>query len=152
MLRLHGIIGKSDEAAYASLLHDLEHQDGIELLFVPPSDAGRKRFRLTTDRGTDCAVSLDRDEDLVDGALLFLDPTRAIIARFGEQEIWRLRPADQAASLKLGWNAGNLHWRVRFEGETLHVLLDAPLHTYRARILPLLESGEVEELPPGPHA
>jgi urease accessory protein len=147
MLRLHGIIGRSDEAAYAAVLHDLEHQNGIELLFVPPSDAGRKRFRLTTDRGTDGAVSLDRDEALTDGALLYLDPTRAIIARFGEQEIWRLRPIDQAASLKLGWNAGNLHWRVRFEGETLHVLLDAPIHTYRARILPLLETGEVEEVP-----
>lgn len=146
MLRLHGIIGKSDEAPYAGLLHDLEHQDGIELLFVPPSDAGRKRFRLITDRGTDCAVSLDRDEALSDGALLYLDPTRAIIARFGEQEIWRLKPIDQAASLKLGWNAGNLHWRVRFEGDVLHILLDAPLHTYRARILPLLESGEVEEV------
>jgi len=146
MLRLHGIIGTSSDAAYAGLIHDLEHQDGIELLFVPPSDAGRKRFRLTTDRGTDCAVSLDRDEDLVDGAVLFLDPTRAIIARFGEQEIWRLKPTDQAAALKLGWNAGNLHWRVRFDGDVLQVLLDAPLHTYRARILPLLESGEVEEL------
>jgi urease accessory protein len=146
MLRLHGIIGTAEDEGYASLIHELEHRDGIELLFVPPSDAGRKRFRLTTDRGTDCAVSLDRDEELVDGALLFIDPTRAIIARFGEQEIWRLRPLDQAASLKLGWNAGNLHWRVRFDGDTLSVLLDAPLHTYRARILPLLDSGEVEEI------
>lgn len=146
MLRLHGIIGTAGDAAYAGLIHDLEHRDGIELLFVPPSDAGRKRFRLTTDRGTDCAVSLDRDEDLVDGAVLFLDPTRAIIARFGEQEVWRLRSVDQAASLKLGWNAGNLHWRVRFDGDVLHVLLDAPLHTYRARIQPLLESGEVLEV------
>lgn len=147
MLRLHGIIGKADEAAYAGLIHELEHRDGIELLFVPPSDAGRKRFRLSTDRGTDCAVSLDRDEELVDGALLFLDPERAIIARFGEQEIWRLRPIDQPTALKLGWNAGNLHWRVRFEGDVLQVLLDAPLHTYRARILPLLEAGEVVEVP-----
>jgi len=146
MLRLHGIIGQAQDPAYAGLIHALEHQGGIELLFVPPADAGRKRFRLLTDRGTDCAVSLDRDEDLVDGALLFLDPERAIIARFGEQQIWRLRPVDQAAALQLGWNAGNLHWRVRFEGEVLHVLLDAPLHTYRARILPLLEAGEVLEL------
>jgi len=149
MLRLHGIIGTAHDAAYAGLIHELEHQDRIELLFVPPSDAGRKRFRLVTDRGTDCAVSLDRDEDLVDGAVLFLDPERAIIARFGEQEIWSLRPVDQAASLKLGWNAGNLHWRVRFEGDVLHVLLDGPLHTYRARILPLLESGEVAEVEGG---
>jgi urease accessory protein len=146
VLRLHGIVGASTDPVYAELLHALEHEDGIELLFVPPADAGRKRFRLSTDRGTDCAVSLERDEELTDGALLYIDPRRAIIARFGEQEIWRLRPVDQAAALKLGWNAGNLHWRVRFEGDSLAVLLDAPLHTYRARVLPLLEAGGVEEL------
>jgi len=145
-LRLHGIIGRSDDAAYAGRLHHVEHHGGIELLFVPPADVGRKRFRLTTDRGTDCAVSLDRDEELVDGALLFLAHDRAIIVRFGEQESWRLRPADQSAALKLGWNAGNLHWRVRFDGDCLVVLLDGPLETYRARIRPLLESREVGEV------
>jgi len=145
-LRLHGIIGRSDDAAYAGRLHHVEHHGGIELLFVPPADVGRKRFRLTTDRGTDCAVSLDRDEELVDGALLFLAHDRAIIVRFGEQESWRLRPADQASALKLGWNAGNLHWRVRFDGDCLVVLLDGPLETYRARIRPLLESREVGEV------
>jgi urease accessory protein len=145
MLRLHGIIGRSDDAAYAGRLHHIEHHGGIELLFVPPSDVGRKGFRLTTDRGTECAVSLDRDEQLVDGALLFLEHDRAVIARFGEQECWRLKPVDQAAALKLGWNAGNLHWRVRFEGDHLVVLLDGSLDSYRARIKPLLEAGEVVE-------
>ncbi len=145
MLRLHGIIGRSDDAACAARLHHVEHHGGIELLFVPPSDAGRKRFRLTTDRGTDCAVSLDRDEELVDGAVLFLEHDRAIVARFGEQARLRLKPADQAAALKLGWNAGNLHWRVRFEGDELIVLLDGPAESYRARIRPLLDTGEVVE-------
>ncbi|MGC2781092.1 MAG: urease accessory protein UreE [Bradyrhizobium sp.] len=145
MLRLHGIIGRADDKVYAGKLHTLEHRGGIELLFVPSADAGRKRFRLTTDRGTDCAVSLDRDEELVDGALLHLDSDRAIIARFGEQKVWRLRARDPASALKLGWHAGNLHWRVRFEDDCLVVLLDAPLDTYRARILPLIESGEVVE-------
>lgn len=146
MLRLHGIIGQSEDPAYRGLLHDLEHAGGIELLFVPPADASRKRFRLATDRGTDCAISLDRDEALTDGALLYIDPGRAIIARFGEQAVWRLQPADAEAALKLGWNAGNLHWRVRFEDDCLVVLLDGPLHDYRARILPLLDDGSVSEI------
>ncbi|WP_029082581.1 urease accessory protein UreE [Bradyrhizobium sp. th.b2] len=144
-LRLHGIIGRSDDPTYAGRLHHIEHHGGIELLFVPPADVGRKRFRLMTDRGTDCAVSLDRDEELVDGGLLFLSHDRAIIARFGEQATWRLKPADQATALKLGWNAGNLHWRVRFDGDWLVVLLDGPLEAYRARIMPLLQAGEVVE-------
>ncbi|MGJ4911016.1 urease accessory protein UreE [Bradyrhizobium sp. HKCCYLS2033] len=145
MLRLHGILGRASDKAYAGRIHALEHRGGIELLFVPPEDAGRKRFRLTTDRGTDCAVSLDRDEELVDGALLHLDSDRAIIARFGEQHVLRLKARDKASALKLGWHAGNLHWRVRFEGDSLVVLLDAPIETYRARIKPLLDAGEVVE-------
>lgn len=146
MLRLHGIIGKESDPTYRPMLHQLEHANGIELLFVPPVDASRKRFRLSTDRGTDCAVSIARDEELTDGAVLYIDPQRAIIARFGEQAVWRLRPRDAAAALKLGWNAGNLHWRVRFEPDCLSILLDGPLHTYRARIMPLLDGGDVVEL------
>ena len=146
MLRLHGIIGHEKDAAHHGRIHALEHRDGIELLFVPPEEAGRKRFRLATDRGTDCAISLDRDEQLTDGALLYLDAERAVIVRFGAQAVWRLRPADAAAALKLGWNAGNLHWRVRFEGGDLIVLLDGPLADYRARLAPLLSEGIVSEL------
>mgnify|MGYP006140052353 CR=1 FL=1 len=46
-----------------------------------------------------------------------LAEARAVIVRV-EPEAWlRLRPADAAAALAVGYHAGNLHWRVRFEGE-----------------------------------
>lgn len=123
MLRLHGVIGHESDAAFQVRLHDLEHHDSIELLFVPPDEAGRKRFRLVTDRGTDCAVSLDRDEQLTNGALLYIDSKTAIIARFGQQSVWR----------------------VRFEDDCLVVLLDGPLTDYRARLEHLLNGGDVTE-------
>lgn len=146
MLRLHGILGGEKDPRYRDQLHHLEHHDGIELLFVPPSEAGRKRFRLLTDRGTDCAISIDRDQELTDGALLYIDPSRAIVARFGAQAVWRLRPANTAAALKLGWNAGNLHWRVRFEEDCIVILLDGPPADYRARIAHLMDDGDIEDL------
>jgi urease accessory protein len=145
MLRLRGIVGHESDPGLHARLHALEHRDGIELLFVPPDETARKRFRLTTDRGTDCAVSLDREEALADGSLLFLDDERAIIARFGLQSVLRLKPANVAAALKLGWQAGNLHWRVRFDGESLIVLLDGAKSDYRARVADLLDEGAVEE-------
>lgn len=145
MLRLHGVVGHETDPAFRTRLHELEHHGSIELLFVPPDEVGRKRFRLVTDRGTDCAVSLDRDEQLSNGALLHIDEHTAIIARFGHQSVWRLRAANAAVALKLGWNAGNLHWRVRFEGDCLVVLLDAPLADYRARLAHLLDEGGIAE-------
>ena len=107
------------------------------------ADAARRRLRLLTDRGTDCAVSLERDEALVDGAVLLLEPDRAILVRVGAPHALRLRARDRTAALHLGWHAGHLHWRVRFEGEDLVVLLDAPEADYRRRIEDLLADGSV---------
>ena len=145
MLRVHGILGRADDPEVHAALHRLEHRDGIEYLFVPAHEAGRKRFRLTTDRGTDCAVSIDRDQALFDGAVLAMDDSRAIVARFGEQAVWRLIPRDTEAALQLGWHAGNLHWRGRFDGEGLEVLLDGDVDTYRARIANLIDQGLVRD-------
>jgi urease accessory protein len=146
MLRLDGVIGREDDAALHDRLHDLKHAGAIEYVFVGEAELGRRRFRATTDRGTDCAISLDRGDELVDGAVLLLDPSRAIIVRVGETRIWRLRARDQEAALQLGWNAGNLHWRVRFEGADLLVLLDGPVEEYRARIQALIAAGRVDEV------
>lgn len=146
MLRLDGVIGRENDAALHDRLHELKHAGAIEYVSVGEAELGRRRFRVTTDRGTDCAISLDRGEELVDGAVLLLDPSRAIIVRLGKTHAWRLRARDQEAALQLGWNAGNLHWRVRFEGADLLVLLDGPVEEYRARIQPLIAAGRVDEL------
>ena len=146
MLRLHGVIGHESDESIGARLHALGHRHGVECLYVPSEEAARKRFRLATDRGTDCAVSLDRDDELVDGALLYIDESRAIVARFGEQRVWRLRAANAAAALKLGWNAGNLHWRVRFDGDCLVIPLERPFEEYRARVAALLDQGDIVEV------
>ena len=144
MLRIHGVVRHDADAP--ARLHALEHREAVEHLCGREGDVSRRRFRLTTDRGTDCAVSLDRDEVLSDGALLFLDDERAIVIRVGEPKTWRLRPKTPEAALRLGWNAGNLHWRVSFDGADLVVLLDAPLADYRARIVPLFAEDLIEEI------
>jgi len=145
MLRLHGVVGYATDPRLHARLHALEHADKVELLFMAEADAGRRRVRLTTDKGTDCAVSVDRAEDLSDGAVLLIDAGRAIVLRIGAPKTWRLRGRDAGAAMQLGWHAGNLHWRVRFDADVLLVLLDGPLAEYRARLRPLLDAGLVEE-------
>ncbi len=145
MLRLHGVVGYATDPQLHARLHALEHADKVELLFMAEADAGRRRVRLTTNKGTDCAVSVDRAEDLSDGAVLLIDVARAIVLRVGAPKTWRLRARDAGAAMQLGWHAGNLHWRVRFDGDVLLVLLDGPLADYRARLHHLLDAGLVEE-------
>jgi urease accessory protein len=146
MLRLHGVVGHASDPALHARLHALEHADAVEWLHLDEADAGRRRLRLTTDKGTDCAISVDRAEDFGDGAVLLLERSRAIVLRVGAERVWRLRPRDGAAALRLGWNAGNLHWRVRFEADLLTVLLDRPLSEYRARVQAFIDAGLVEEV------
>jgi urease accessory protein len=146
MLRLHGVIGQETDIHLRAQLHDLEHHDAIERLFIPEPELGRRRFRLTTDKGTDCAVSLDRTETLCDGALLFLDHQRAVVVRIGAPKTWRLRARTQQAALRLAWSAGHLHWRVMFDGDDLIVLLDGAVADYAARIAALISEGSVEQV------
>jgi urease accessory protein len=143
MLKLHAIVGHRDDPALAERLHPLAHRDGIEYLDVPAAEAERRRLRWATDRGTDCAISLPREQRLADGAVLLLEPERAIVVRVGEPRRWRLRPATAEAALRLGWHAGHLHWRVRFADGDLVVLLDGDESDYRARLAPLLQAGAV---------
>ena len=121
MLRLAGVIGHRDDPAMAGHLHELGHGDRIEYLILPPGESERRRLRWATDKGTDCAISLARDERLA----------------------WRVRPRDPEAALLLGWHAGHLHWRVRFDGRDLVVLLDGPEADYRDRIATLIDAGAV---------
>ncbi len=144
MLRIEGVLGTLRDASLAAAVHRLAHDGAVEYLFIAEADIGRKRIRLATDRGTDCAVSLPRHESLEDGSVLFLDSARAVVVRVGAAHTLRLRPANLEAALRLGWHAGNLHWRVRFEGGDLVVLLDAPREDYVARLAPLLADAQVE--------
>jgi urease accessory protein len=145
MLRLHGVVGHRQDAKLHNRLHALEHAHAVEHVIVPEADIGRRRLRLVTDKGTDCAISVDRAGELTDGAVLLLEPARAIVVRVGAPKLWRLRARDTAAAMQLGWHAGNLHWRVRFEGDSLVVVLDGPVADYRARLRALIEANLVED-------
>ncbi|SMH26826.1 urease accessory protein UreE [Mesorhizobium australicum] len=141
MLRIESVLGNVRDAPFADVVHRLAHEGAVEYLFIEEADMGRHRIRLDTDRGTDCAVSLSRDESLEDGAVLFLDQSRAVVVRVGAPRILRLRAASVDGALRLGWHAGNLHWRVRFEEGALVVLLDGPRADYLARLGALIEGG-----------
>jgi len=143
MLQLTEILGLAAEPGLAARLHDAAHHGVIEYLKIAPQEIGRRRLRITGDRGTDCAIALAREARLADGAVLLLEHDHAIVVRIGEQAWLRLRPADAAAAVVLGYNAGNLHWTVKFDGGDLLVARDGPVELYTARLQPLLAPGRV---------
>lgn len=143
MLLIERVLGSRLEPALSERIHELEHHDAVELLTVPAADVARRRLRATTGKGTDIAIALPRDQQLFDGAVLLLEPQRAIVVRVKEQHWLRLQPRSIADALELGYHAGNLHWRVRFEGESLLVALEAPVNDYLTRLGTLVSDRRV---------
>jgi urease accessory protein len=144
LLKLTRVLGNAAEPAVADQLHELEHEGLIEVVSIEPEDTSRRRMRVLTDHGAECAIMLSRDERLCHGAVLLLEPRRAVVVRVAKIAWLGLDPRDAAASLELGYLAGNLHWKVRFEGSRLWVELGGDLAAYRARLAHLLGDGRVE--------
>jgi urease accessory protein len=138
MLRLEQIIGLATAPEFAELLHRLDHEGEVEYLTLTQADTQRHRLRALTDRGTECAIALPRTAHLSNGAVLLLEEHRAV-----ETQWLRLQPRDSQAALQLGYFAGNMHWKVEFDGTTLRVALQGPVEGYLERLAPLLQDGRV---------
>lgn len=146
MLRLTGIVGHASDTEIADRLHDLGHHGRVESIVLSRADTLRHRLRVNTNQGTECAIALARDQHLSQGAVLLLEDDRAIVVRMEEESWLPLEPRDAATALELGYFAGNLHWRVRFDGEVLKVALEGPEADYIARIEPFLADGRVRRV------
>lgn len=138
---LDTVIGCASDSPFAGQLHDLGHEGKVEYVLISPDDVARRRFRVRTDKGTDCAIMLRRDLQLSDGAVLKLDENSAIVVRLGKREWLALDAPSKAEALELGYFAGNLHWKVRFENGLMKVALEGPRETYLDRLKHLLDSG-----------
>src|SRR5260370_3655662 len=111
MLLIERVLGSRLEPAFSTRIHELEHRGAIDLLMVPAADVARRRLRVTTRGGADVAIALPRDQHLFDGAVLLVEPDRAIVVRVDEERWLRLQPRAIADAIELGYHAGNLHWR-----------------------------------------
>lgn len=152
MIRIDQILGSRLEPSLSERIHRLEHRGTIDIVNIPVGDLARRRLLITTERGEELAIALPRDQRLYDGAVLLMDDQRAIVVRASTQRWLRLEPRSISDAVELGYHAGNLHWRVRFDGNVLLIALEGRPEDYTARIDELISSHRVgvsvvEEMP-----
>ncbi len=142
------IAADAQDTAVADRLHALEHDGRLETVFLDREDMSRRRLRAGTDQGTECRIALPREQRLFDGAVLLLEDGRAVVVR-QEAETWlSLQAADTPSALELGYFAGNMHWRVRFDGAVLHIAATGELDAMLERLEPLLDGGTITRIHP----
>ncbi|MFQ5785820.1 MAG: urease accessory protein UreE [Alphaproteobacteria bacterium] len=146
MLRITGLFGDASDPDIAERLHALSHAGRVEYVTLDRADMNRRRLRVTTDKGTECAIVLARSERLSNGAVLILENDRAVVVRMSEEEWLAIAASDAAVALELGYLAGNMHWRVRFDDEVLRIALEGAESGYLARLAPLLDSGRARRM------
>jgi urease accessory protein len=146
MLHIDGIIGAITDAPLHEALHRLEHDGRVEYIILGPDDMLRRRLRVTTDRGSECAIALPREARLFDGAVLLLDADCALVVRAAATRWLEVQPTDVAAAIELGYCSGNMHWRVVFAGPILRIALSGPKEEYLARLAPLIAAGRLKEV------
>ena len=135
------IIGPADHPELRDRLHRLDHAHAVDHLRLPRSELARRRFRGVTDAGREIAIALPRDSQLFDGAVLAIDDAAALVVRVETEHWLRFVARDTSTALKLGYFAGNLHWRVRFEGEVLLIAVETEKRVYLERLEPMLQAG-----------
>lgn len=149
MLRIKGVVGGVTDPRIREALHPLEHAGRVEYITLRHDDMLRRRLRVTTDQGCECAIALAREDKLFDGAVLLLDRDRAVVVRAAETRWLVVEPSDVAAAIELGYCSGNMHWRVAFAGPVLRIALDGPKADYLARLAPLFAAGRAREVDNG---
>ncbi len=143
LVRINSVLGNSRDPAYEEILHRLRHEGRAEYVTIGESDLARRRLRVHTDKGTECAIALPRSKRLEHGALLELSERRAIVVELQELPWLMLEARDSAAALELGFLAGHHHWRVKFSGARMNVALDDSLESYLARLRAHIADGSV---------
>ena len=143
MMFIDRVLGSRLDPALADRLHRLEHHGRVDILTLPAEEMARRRFKATSQAGEEIAVALPRDQKLFDGAVLHLDADQALVVRVDNEHWLRLEPRSLADAIELGYHAGNLHWRVRFQGEALLVALEAPVDQYLDRLGALITGRRV---------
>src|SRR5258708_14493535 len=124
MLGIDRVLGSRLESVFLEEIHRLEHSGAVDVVNIPVADLARRRLLATTRGGEELAIALPRHQKLFDGAILLIDGGRAIVVRAATERWMRLEPRSIGDAIELGYHAGNLHWRVRFQGEVLFFALD----------------------------
>ena len=143
MLRIDRVLGSRLETAFSEEIHRLEHRGVVDVVNIPVADLARRRLLATTRGGEELAIALPRNQKLFDGAVLLIDGERAIVVRAATERWMRLEPRSIGDAVELGYHAGNLHWRVRFQGEALFVALEGRPEDYTARLAEMISGRRV---------
>ena len=130
MVVIEAVLGNANDPEWAARLAAAD----VDLLEVDQWEAQKSRFRKTTAKGADVAVSLDRGTYIREGDVLLWDARAlsAVVARIELRDVMVVHLDELAAlapeeamrtCIELGHAMGNQHWPALVKGHLIYVPL-----------------------------
>lgn len=130
MVMIETVLGNISEPEWAERLSVAQ----VDLLEVDQWEVQKSRFRKTSAKGVELAISLDRGTYIRDGDVLFWDAgtAAAIVARIDLRDVMVVHLEDLAGfapeiamrtCVELGHAMGNQHWPALVKGNLVYVPL-----------------------------
>ena len=130
MVVIETVLGNISDPEWAARLSAAD----VDLLEIDQWEAQKSRFRKTTAKGAEVAVSLDRGTYIRDGDVLLWDAqaATAVVARISLRDVMivhldgltRLAPEiAMRTCVELGHAMGNQHWPALVKGDLVYVPL-----------------------------
>lgn len=130
MIIVESIVGNVDDDKWAGQLKEAS----LDYLDLDQWQAQKNRYRTTTEKGVELALSLERNTHLRNGDILIWDPEmkQAVIARIALQDVLIIDLSQVIAQndatsartcFELGHALGNQHWPSIVKGDKVYVPL-----------------------------
>ncbi len=145
---VEGVRGNVDDPDLASARDHHRKQGTLEHVRIDDAQRRRSRFRATTDAGTELGVVASGTEPLASGDVLLEDDIMVVVELAEVPALAMTVPADTdpTAAVVVGHAAGNRHWDLAVEDETVYVPA-GPDPTARRDVLePVLPANVAIEL------
>ncbi|MFC7393974.1 urease accessory protein UreE [Scopulibacillus cellulosilyticus] len=86
-----------------------EHEADIEYVYLDSEECPKKRFRTTTDKGTEVGIDLPPGPPLSEGDILYADNNRLIVVKVKPTDVIVAKPQTKKEMGELCYQIGNLH-------------------------------------------
>lgn len=96
----------------------------VERVFLSSDDLVKRIQRVTTDHGNEVGIRLKDPIELIDGDILYMDDTKAIVLKVTADDLLVIRPNSIKQMGEIAHQLGNRHMPAQFEEQEMLIQYD----------------------------
>lgn len=105
-------------------LSDIERYH-IEKIYINSDDTLKRILRVVSDHNKEYGISLEKNEQLKDGDILYSDDKNIIVVKIKGDDVLVIKPKDMTEMGIIAHSLGNRHLQAQFEDGKMIIQYDA---------------------------